>query len=153
MTEAKGDLTMSSSRDDILSVEAATDLLVRGLNRADISSITDLVMATTLLLPPARRTSRRQAVIEAWGNLAMGQEGIGMMSTHMDTVAEGMIRDVGTLSMRLRQSGERNLFRYVVFWQRVGADPKLATMSWNREPPAGGRQKRGQGADGSATEM
>ncbi len=144
---------MTNSRDDILAVEAATDLLVRGLNRADISSITDLVMETTLLLPPARRTSRGQAVIEAWRNLAMGQEGIGMMSTQMDTIAEGVIRDVGTLSMRLRQSGERTLFRYAMLWLRVGGDWKIATMSWNREATAGGRQRRGQGGDAASTEM
>ncbi len=144
---------MTNSRDDILAVEAATDLLVRGLNRADISSITDLVMETTLLLPPARRTSRGQAVIEAWRNLAMGQEGIGMMSTQMDTIAEGVIRDVGTLSMRLRQSGERTLFRYAILWLRVGGDWKIATMSWNREATAGGRQRRGQAGDAASTEM
>ena len=144
---------MTNSRDDILAVEAATDLLVRGLNRADISSITDLVMETTLLLPPARRTSRGQAVIEAWRNLAMGQEGIGMMSTQMDTIAEGVIRDVGTLSMRLRQSGERTLFRYGMLWLRVGGDWKIATMSWNREATAGGRQRRGQAGDAASTEM
>ncbi len=144
---------MTISRDDILAVEAATDLLVKGLNRADISSITDLVMDTTLFLPPARRTARGQAVVEAWRNLATGQEGIGMMSTQMDTLAEGMIRDVGTLSLRMRQSGERTLFRYVMLWQKVGGDWKIATMSWNREATAGGRQRRAPAGGVSSMEM
>lgn len=146
---------MTNSREDVLAVEAAINLLVQGLNKADISSITDLVMDTTLLLPPARPTSRGQAVIKVWRNIAIGQEGIGMMSTQMDTIAEGVIRDVGTLSMRLRQSGERSLFRYAMLWQRVGHEWKLATMIWNREPAAGQRQGQGQGQGGTAsfTEM
>ena len=72
MTETKGDPMTQNSREDVLAVEAATDLLVRGLNRADISSITDLVMETTLLLPPARRTTRgkrrsRLGATSRWG--------------------------------------------------------------------------------------
>lgn len=131
---------MPTARDDILAVEAAAELLVRGLNRADISSLTDLVTDATMVLPPARRTAKGEAAIECWRTLAMGNEGIAVLSTDMDTIAEGLVRDVGTLSMRQKQSGERNLFRYMMLWQRSGAAWTLATMTWNREAPAGGRR-------------
>lgn len=143
---------MANAKDDVLAVEAAADLLVRGLNRADISSITELVTETTLVLPPARRTAKGQAVIESWRNLAMGNEGFRIMSTDMDMLADGLVRDVGTLSMRPKQSGERAMFRYMVLWQKVGADWKVATMTWNREPPAGGRRGGGQGGGQGAVQ-
>ena len=131
---------MATARDDILGVEAAAELLVRGLNRADISSLADLVTDATMVLPPARRTAKGEAAIECWRILAMGNEGIAILSTDMDTIAEGLVRDVGTLSMRQKQSGERNLFRYMMLWQKSGSAWTLATMTWNREAPAGGRR-------------
>ncbi len=140
---------MPTAREDVLAVEAAAELLVRGLNRGDISSVTDLVTDATMVLPPARRTSKGQAVVEAWRTLAMGNEGIAMLSTDMDTIAEGLVRDVGTLSMRLKQSGERSLFRYTMLWQKSGSAWTLVTMTWNREAPAGGRRGGRPGGGGA----
>ena len=144
---------MPTAREDALAVEAAADLLVRGLNRADISSVTDLVTDATMILPPARRTSKGQAVVEAWRTIAMGNEGIAILSTDMDTLAEGLVRDVGTLSMRLKQSGERSLFRYMMLWQKSGSAWTLVTMTWNREAPAAGRRGGGRPGGGGGGEM
>ncbi len=137
---------MDNARDDVRAIEAAADTLVRGLNRADISSITDLMTETTLVMPSGRRTSKGNATIEFWRNFALANEGIQMLSTDMDTLAAGLVRDVGTLSLRRRQSGERSLFRYIVLWQKVDAGWTVATMTWNREAAPAGR--RGQGGGG-----
>ncbi len=134
---------MDTNRDDVRAIEAATDLLVRGLNRGDISSITDLVTETTMLLPPARRTSKGQRAVDALRNLAMANEGIAMMSTDMEPLAEGFVRDVGSLSLRLKESGERRMSRYSVLWQKVGTAWTIATLTWNREASPGGRGRQG----------
>lgn len=137
---------MANSREDVQAIEAATDALARGLSKADISSIADLATETTLVLPPGRRTSKGPAAVEFWRNLAMASEGVRMLSTDMDTLAGGMVRDVGTLSLRLKQSGEQRLFRYMVLWQKAGDAWTVATMTWNREAPVGGRRRQGGGA-------
>lgn len=136
---------MTNSREDVLAIEAATDLLVRGLRRGDISSLADLVTDATLVLPAGRRTSKGRAVIEYWRNLAMANDGVQMLSTDVDTLAEGLVRDVGTLSMRAKRSEEQILFRYSMLWRKVGDAWTVATMTWNRDAAPGGRRRPGGG--------
>ena len=134
-------------------IEAATDVLVRGLNRSDISSITDFVTEDSLLMPPARPMSKGPRVIEALRNFALANEGVQMLSTHMDGLGEGVIRDVGSLRVRRRESGERAMFRYILIWQRVGAAWTISTLTWNREPAAGGRRQGAAEQGGGQGEM
>ncbi len=144
---------MDNQRDDIRAIEAAAELLVRGLNRSDISSITDLVTDTSLLLPPARPLSKGQRVVEALRNFALANEGLQMLSTDMEPLGEGVVRDNGTLSVRRKESGERAKFRYVLIWQKVGAAWTISTLTWNREPESGGRRQGGAGQGGGQGEM
>jgi len=145
-----------NAREDIVAIEAAADLLARGLSTGDISSLTDFVTDTTLVLPPARRTVKGQAVIEFWRNLATAMQSVRLLSTDIESIAEGVVRDTGTLSLRPKQREERNFFRYLMVWQRVGDQWTLASMTWNRDAPAAGTGSRpdrgGQGA-ASAGEM
>lgn len=147
---------MPNAREDIVAIEAAADLLARGLSTGDISSLTDFVTDTTLVLPPARRTVKGQAVIEFWRNLATAMQSVRLLSTDIESIADGVVRDVGTLSMRPKQREERNFFRYLMLWQKVGDQWTLASMTWNRDAPAAGTGSRpdrgGQGA-ASAGEM
>jgi len=145
-----------NAREDIVAIEAAADLLARGLSTGDISSLTDFITDTTLVLPPARRTVKGQAVIEFWRNLATAMQSVRLLSTDIESIAEGVVRDVGTLSMRPKQREERNFFRYMMLWQKVGDQWTLASMAWNRDaPPAatGSRPDRGGQGGASAGEM
>lgn len=144
---------MDHQREDVRAIETATDVLVRGLNRSDISSITDLVTENSLLLPPARPTSKGQRAIEALRNFALANEGIQMLSTHLDGLGEGVMRDVGSLSVRRKESGERVMFRYILIWQKIGAAWTMSTLTWNREPAAGGRRQGGAEQGGGQGEM
>jgi len=145
-----------NAREDIVAIEAAADLLARGLSTGDISALTDFVTDTTLVLPPARRTVKGQAVVEFWRNLATAMQSVRLLSTDIESIAEGVVRDVGTLSLRPKQREERNFFRYMMLWQKVGDQWTLASMTWNRDAPAAGTGSRpdrgGQGA-ASAGEM
>ncbi len=147
---------MPNAREDIVAIEAAADLLARGLSTGDISALTDFVTDTTLVLPPARRTVKGQAVVEFWRNLATAMQSVRLLSTDIESIAEGVVRDVGTLSLRPKQREERNFFRYMMLWQKVGDQWTLASMTWNRDAPAAGTGSRpdrgGQGA-ASAGEM
>lgn len=147
---------MPNAREDIVAIEAAADLLARGLSTGDISALTDFVTDTTLVLPPARRTVKGQAVVEFWRNLATAMQSVRLLSTDIESIAEGVVRDTGTLSLRPKQREERNFFRYMMLWQKVGDQWTLASMTWNRDAPAAGTGSRpdrgGQGA-ASAGEM
>ena len=143
---------MDNQREDVRAIEAAAELLVRGLNRSDISSITDLVTDGSLLLPPARPLSKGQRVVEALRNFALANEGLQMLSTDMEPLGEGVVRDIGSLSVRRRESGERSMFRYILIWQKVGATWTISTLTWNREPQAG-RRAGGAGQGSGQGEM
>ena len=123
---------MPNPREDDMAIEAAADLLAEGLNKSDISSLTDLVTEQTVVMPPARATFRGRSVLEFWRNMALRNGGIRLLSTHLDPIGDGVVRDIGTLSLRPRQ-GERISFRYLILWHRVGPHWKLASMTWNRD--------------------
>ncbi len=147
---------MPNAGENIVAVEAAADLLTRGLSNGDISSLSDLVTDTTLILPPARRTVKGQAVIEFWRNLATAVQSVRLLSTDLESITEDVVRDVGTLSLRLKQREQRNFFRYMMIWQKVGDRWTLASMTWNRDVPAagaGGVSGRGGQGGGSGGEM
>ena len=116
---------MPNAREDDMAIEAAADLLAEGLNKSDISSLTDLVTEQTVVMAPARATFKGRTVIEFWRNLALRNEGFRLLSTNLDPIGDGVVRDIGTLSMRPRK-GERTYFRYMILWHRVDAEWKLA---------------------------
>ncbi len=148
---------MPNARQDIVAIEAAADLLTRGLSTGDISSLTDFVTDTTLVLPPGRRTIKGQGVVEFWRSLATAMQSVRLLSTDIEPIAEGVVRDIGTLSLRPKQREERNFFRYMMLWQKVGDRWTLASMTWNRDAPAAGAggisSGRGGQADGPGGEM
>ncbi len=144
---------MPNAREDDIAIEAAADLLAEGLNKSDISSLTDLVTEQTIVMAPARATFKGRTVIEFWRNLALRNESFRLLSTNLEPIGEGVVRDIGTLSMRPKQ-GERTNFRYMIMWHRVGADWKLASMTWNRDAQAAGsgRGQQGGARAGSGSE-
>ena len=147
-----------NAREDDMAIEAAADLLTEGLNRSDISSLTDLVTDQTVVMAPARATFRGRAVLEFWRHQALRSEGFRLLSTKLDPIGDGVVRDIGTLSLRPKM-GERVYFRYMILWHRVGPDWKLAAMTWNRDlqetmpgrgqqgVPEGGTGLQGSGMD------
>ena len=144
---------VQNAREDDLAIEAAADLLAEGLNKSDISSLTDLVTEQTIVMAPARATFQGRSVIEFLRNLALRNENFRLLSTKLDPIGEGVVRDIGTLSMRPRK-GERTYFRYMILWHRVGAEWKLASMTWNRDAQATApsRGQHGGAKAGSSTE-
>ena len=137
---------MPASHDDIVWIENATATLANRLNQGDVSSFSDLFDETTVLMPPARGTVKAAGAIELLRNFALRNEGIRLHSTELDELGEGLVRDVGTLSLRRRQKPEDRIsYRYLMVWRKSGAAWKLTTMMWNRSTPNGAK---GQGRAG-----
>ncbi|HEX4768421.1 MAG TPA: nuclear transport factor 2 family protein [Lichenihabitans sp.] len=138
---------MPASHDDIVWIENATASLADRLNQGDISSLSDLFDETTLLMPPARRTAKAAGATELLRNMAVGNEGIRLHSTQLEELGDGLVRDVGTLSLRRRQKPEERMnYRYLMVWRKSGAAWKLTTMMWNRSNTDGasGQGRAGQ---------
>ncbi len=142
-----------NAREDDMAIEAAADLLTEGLNRSDISSLTDLVTEQTVVMAPARATFKGRAVLEFWRHQALRSEGFRLLSTSLDAIGDGVVRDIGTLSMRPKM-GERVYFRYMILWHRVGPEWKLASMMWNRDAQATtlGRGQQGVAEGGAGVQ-
>lgn len=120
---------------DVVAVEQAGDLLIRSINAGDISALSDLFAPNAIVLPPARAATQGQALVPFFRNMAMANEHLKMLSSDMQPMGPDAIRDVGTLSLRVKQQkGARIAYKYLMLWQRVGAAWKLSSMVWNRAP-------------------
>ena len=134
---------------DINSIDKAGEFLVRAINEGDISAVSGFFAPNAVLLPPGRPQSQGSAIPDFLRNMALQNQGVRLLSTEMEELAPDTVRDTGTLSMRVkRQRGERVFYKYLIVWQRVGADWKLSTMVWNRAAPVNREGGRGSGASG-----
>ncbi len=133
---------MPVSHDDIVWIDNAIANLASRLNQGDISSLSDLFDETAVLMPPARGTVKAAGATELLRNMAVSNEGIRLHSTQLEELGEGLVRDIGTLSLRRRQQPEERMnYRYLMVWRKSGAAWKLTTMMWNRSAPNGARGK------------
>ena len=137
---------MSISTQDSIAIERASEKLANALNNSDVSLVADLFAETAAVLPPARAVVKGTAVLEFIRRMAVQSEGVKFMATDTDPFGPDLVREIGTMSMRLRrQNQERVSFKYLILWQKVGADWKLASLAWNRAAAQRGAQGQARG--------
>ena len=124
---------MSIPVEDLVTIENASEKLATALNKGDISAISDMFSPNAVVLAPARNMAKGGSIMEFLRNMALQNEGVRLLSTEMEPFGENAVRDLGTLSLRIkRQKGERVFYKYMMLWQKVGSEWKLSTMIWNR---------------------
>lgn len=124
---------MSIPVEDLVRLEDATEKLQTALNRGDISALSDLFSSSAVILPPARNQAKGNSILEFLRNMALRNEGIRLLSKEMESFGDDLIRDLGTLSLRMkRERGDRIFYKYMMLWQKVGSEWKLSALMWNR---------------------
>lgn len=148
---------MSITTQDSIAIEHAGEKLAAALNKGDISLASDLLAENVAVLPPARNAVKGAGVTELLRNMALQSEGFKFMASDMDPFGPAAVREIGTMSMRVkREASERIAYKYLIFWEKVGTEWKLATLVWNRAPVPRGQGRPGrnrQQAEASTGEM
>ena len=114
-------------------IEAANAKWVAFFNKGDFDGVASLYTADATAFPPGSAMVKGRAAIGAmWKSMA--EQGTDPKVTTIDVKRLGpkAAREVGTFSLKTKSSPPKEVTgKYVVVWEKVGKDWKLANDIWN----------------------
>ena len=114
-------------------IEAANGKWMAFFNKGDFDGVASLYTANATAFPPGSGMVKGRAAIGAmWKGMA--DQIIDPKVTTLDVKRLGpaAAREIGTFSLKTKGSALKEMTgKYVVIWQKVGKDWKLATDIWN----------------------
>jgi uncharacterized protein (TIGR02246 family) len=114
-------------------IEAVNAKWIECFNKGDFSGVAALYTDDATAFPPGSAMVKGRAAIEAlWKN--MSEQVTDPILTTIDVKALGpsAAREIGTFSLKTKGPAPQEVTgKYVVVWEKVGSDWKLAIDIWN----------------------
>ena len=118
-------------------IEKLVATFTDAFNKGDVETIADLHLDDARLLGPDAATIRgRNGIVDYWaGGIREATDG-KLTADEVQPLGADAALVIGTYSERSRApSGTIEAGKYVMLWQRVGADWKIALDIWNANSP------------------
>jgi uncharacterized protein (TIGR02246 family) len=114
-------------------ITAANDKWVAFFNKGDFDGIASLYTADATAFPPGSAMVKGRAAIGAmWKGMAEQVTEPKVTTTEVKRLGPAAAREIGTFSLKTKASPPKQVTgKYVVVWEKVGRDWKLATDIWN----------------------
>ena len=118
---------------DKASIEKLNDAFAAAFNKGDAATVANMYVEDAYLLPPQADLVRGREGIQKFWKAASEQVGdLKLTAVDVKPLGTDAAREVGTFSLKTKgQSPQEVVGKYVVVWQKVGSDWKLATDIWN----------------------
>lgn len=102
-------------------------------NKGDFSGIASLYSADAIAFPPGSTMVQGRAAIEAmWKSMAEQVTDPKLTTVDVKPLGSSAAREIGTFVLTTKGSPPQEVTgKYVVVWEKVGDDWKLATDIWN----------------------
>jgi uncharacterized protein (TIGR02246 family) len=102
-------------------------------NKGDTASVAAMYTGDAVVLPPgAEMVKGRPAIQSFWQGAAQQLGDLKLTTLEVKPLGSKAAREIGTFSLKTKgQPGQEVVGKYVVVWQKVGKDWKLATDIWN----------------------
>lgn len=114
-------------------IEAANGKWVAFFNKGDFDGVASLYTTDATAFPPGSGMVRGRAAIGAmWKGMAEQITDPKVTTIDVKRLGPAAAREIGTFSLKTKGSPSKEVTgKYVVIWQKVGKDWKLATDIWN----------------------
>jgi uncharacterized protein (TIGR02246 family) len=114
-------------------IEAANAKWVALFNKGDFDGVASLYTADATAFPPGSAMVKGRAAIGAmWKGMAEQVTDPKVTTIDVKRLGPAAAREIGTVSLKTKSSPPKEVTgKYVVIWQKVGKDWKLATDIWN----------------------
>ena len=114
-------------------IDAANSKWVAFFNKGDFDGVASLYTADATAFPPGSAMVKGRAAIGAmWKNMAEQVADPKLTTVDVKRLGPAAAREIGTFSLKTKSSPPKEVTgKYVVVWERVGRDWKLATDIWN----------------------
>jgi uncharacterized protein (TIGR02246 family) len=114
-------------------IEAVNTKWIDFFNKGDFAGIATLYTEDATAFPPGSPMVKGRAAIEVMWKTMAEQLGDPKVTTlDVKPLGPSAAREIGTFSLKVKGPDPREVTgKYVVVWEKVGSDWKLATDIWN----------------------
>src|SRR5437588_3242810 len=114
-------------------IEAVNVKWVEFFNKGDFAGVASLYTTDATAFPPGSAMVKGAAAIGAMWKSTAEQVGDPKLTTlDVKSLGPSAAREIGTFSLKTKGSTPREVAgKYVVVWEKIGSDWKLATDIWN----------------------
>jgi uncharacterized protein (TIGR02246 family) len=126
-------LPVSALAQDRATIQALNDQFAKAFNTGDAAAVAAHYTEDAVVLPPgAEMVMGRNAILTFWKSAADQIGDIKLTAVDVKPLGNNAAREIGTFSLRTKGAQSQQVTgKYVVVWEKVGADWKLATDIWN----------------------
>jgi len=114
-------------------IEAANAKWIEFFNKGDFAGVASLYTTDATALPQGDAMVQGRAAIEAmWKGMAEQVGDPKLTTLDIKPLGPSAAREIGTFSMKTKGPKPQEVTgKYVVVWEKIGNDWKLATDIWN----------------------
>jgi uncharacterized protein (TIGR02246 family) len=114
-------------------IEAVNAKWVEFFNRGDFAGIASLYTEDAAAFPPGSAMVKGRAAIEAmWKGMAEQVADPKLTALDVKPLGASAAREIGTFSLKTKGPEPKEISgKYVVVWEKIGNDWKLAADIWN----------------------
>jgi uncharacterized protein (TIGR02246 family) len=114
-------------------IDAANAKFVELFNKGDFAGIAQLYTEDATALPPgAAMVKGRAAIGVMWKAMAEQVTDVKVTALDVKPLGPNAAREIGTFSLKTKSAAAQEITgKYVVVWEKVGGEWKLATDIWN----------------------
>jgi uncharacterized protein (TIGR02246 family) len=114
-------------------IETVNAKWIELFNKGDFAAVASLYTDDATAFPPGSPMAKGRAAIEAmWKNMAEQVSDPKITTLDVKTLGPSAAREIGTFSLKTKGTSPRELAgKYLVVWEKVGSDWKLAADIWN----------------------
>jgi uncharacterized protein (TIGR02246 family) len=128
-------LSAPAAAQDKATIESLNDAFEAAFNKGDFAAIGNMYTEDAYLLPPGSEMVKGRSSVQAfWTKAGEGVGGLKLTTVDVKPLGNDAAREVGTFSLMTKgQQVQQVSGKYVVVWQKIGGDWKLATDIWNSD--------------------
>jgi uncharacterized protein (TIGR02246 family) len=114
-------------------IEAVNGKWIELFNKGDFAAVASLYTEDATAFPPDAPMVKGRAAIEAmWKQMADQVSDPKITTLDVKSLGPSAAREIGTFSLKTKGAAPRELTgKYLVVWEKVGSDWKLAADIWN----------------------
>ena len=123
----------SAAAQDKATMQALNNAFAAAFNAADFAALANMYTEDARLLPPGVEMAGGRAAIQSfWTKASESVADLKLTTVDVKPLGLEAASEIGTFSLKTKaQPAQEVSGKYVIIWQRVGSDWKLATDIWN----------------------
>jgi ketosteroid isomerase-like protein len=113
-------------------IEAANAKWIEFFNKGDFAGVRSLYTADATAFPPGSPMVRGDAIGAMWKGMAEQVGEPKLMTLDVKPLGPSAAQEIGTFSLKTKGPNPKDVTgKYLVVWEKVGNDWKLAADIWN----------------------